>query len=153
MCPLTAAAPACCTSTGLLLVRLVVGAAFILHGWPKIQHPTDWMGEAGSSVPGALQATGAGIEFVGGILLAVGLVTRVAALLLAAQMVAALAMVHIPHGDPFVAMGRPSAELASVYLVVSLLVATTGPGAFSLDALIFGGCRSVRSPSAAGAGH
>jgi hypothetical protein len=47
-------------------------------------------------------------------------------------------LVHIPKGDPFVAVGRPSAELASVYLAFSLLVAATGPGAYSLDALLFG---------------
>src|SRR5436853_7804081 len=101
MNPLVAPAPAWATSTGLLLVRLVVGAAFIMHGLPKIQNPFGWMGEMGSSVPGILQATAAVIEFGGGILLALGLVTRVASLLLAAQMVAALAMVHIPQGDPF----------------------------------------------------
>jgi hypothetical protein len=31
-------------SVGLLLLRLVVGVAFVLHGWPKIQNPFGWMG-------------------------------------------------------------------------------------------------------------
>jgi uncharacterized membrane protein YphA (DoxX/SURF4 family) len=36
----------------LLFVRLVIGLAFILHGWPKIQNPMGWMNAmGGSSVP------------------------------------------------------------------------------------------------------
>jgi putative oxidoreductase len=91
-----------------------------------------------SAPPGILQASAAVIEVGGGFLLVLGLLTRVATLALAAQMVAALALVHIPHGDPFVAQGRPSAELACVYLAFALLLTATGAGAYSLDALIFG---------------
>jgi len=148
---LTASAPGWAVSVGLLAVRLVIGAAFILHGWPKIQHPLNWMG-MDNAVPSAIQAVAAVIEFVGGILLLAGFVTRITALALAAQMIAALALVHIPHGDPFVAVGHPSAELACAYLAVNLLIATTGPGMFSLDVLLFGRC-CVRSPSATEAGH
>ena len=39
---------------GLLVLRLVFGAAFMLHGWPKIQNATAWMGPE-APVPGALQ--------------------------------------------------------------------------------------------------
>jgi putative oxidoreductase len=150
MSPLIAPAPAWATSTGLLLVRLAVGIAFILHGLPKIQNPFGWMNAMGmdNAPPGILQATAAVIEFGGGILLAAGLFTRVAALLLAAQMVAALALVHIPHHDPFVAPGKPSAEPAVVYLAVSLAVAALGAGAYSLDAVLFGRER-MGSPSLA----
>lgn len=148
MSPLIAPAPAWATSTGLLLVRLVVGAAFVMHGLPKIQNPFGWMNGMENAPPGFLQAAAAVIEFGGGILLALGLLTRVTALLLAAQMVAALALVHIPHGDPFVAQGKPSAELASVYLAVSLAVAALGAGAYSLDAVLFDRERAA-SPSLA----
>jgi uncharacterized membrane protein YphA (DoxX/SURF4 family) len=40
------------TSVGLLLLRLVMGAAFLFHGWPKIQNAFGWMGP---SMPGVLQ--------------------------------------------------------------------------------------------------
>ena len=134
---LTARVPDRALSTGILLLRLMVGAAFILHGLPKIQHATTWMNEMPNAPPAFLQATGALIEVVGGILLMAGLFTRVATVLLACQMLAALALVHIPHGDPFVAMGRPSAELACVYLTVALLLTATGPGEWSFDAILF----------------
>jgi putative oxidoreductase len=72
---LTWPAPAWANAIGLLIVRLVVGGAFILHGWPKIQNATGWMGDA---VPGFLQATAAVIEVGGGALLALGLFARIA---------------------------------------------------------------------------
>ena len=138
MNPLIAPAPAWAVSTGLLLVRVVVGAAFVLHGWPKIQNPTGWMNAMGGDMPGFVQAIPAAFEFFGGILLALGLLTRVSAFALASVMVGALVLVHIPKGHPFVATGGPSAELAAVYLAFSLLIAATGPGAYSLDAVLFG---------------
>jgi putative oxidoreductase len=143
MSPLTAPAPMWATATGLLLVRFVVGAAFVMHGMPKIQNPFGWMNAMENAPPGFLQAIAAVFEFGGGILLALGLFTRCAALALASVMVGALALVHIPHGDPFVAVGKPSAELASVYLVVSLAVAALGAGAYSLDAVFFDRERAV----------
>jgi putative oxidoreductase len=97
--------------------------------------------------PGFMQALAAICEVGGGVLLALGLFTRVAALAIAAVMVGALALVHIPKGDPFVSPGGPSCEPASVYLVVMLLIAAVGAGAYSLDAMLFG--RKVTSPSTA----
>src|SRR5947209_7159862 len=134
--PATAGLPA---SLGLLVLRLVVGAAFVLHGWPKVQNPFGWMGPD-ASVPAAFQCLAALAEFGGGIALVLGLLTRLACLGIGGTMVGALAMVHLPAGHPFVGKpGGPSFELAAVYLacVVTLLLA--GPGRFSLDALLFGG--------------
>lgn len=122
----------------LLLLRLVMGVAFILHGRPKIQDPFGWMKERGSAVPPALQALAAVIEFGGGIALILGLLTRLAALGLVFQMIAALFLVHFPAKQPFVAPGKPNYELPLVYLVVALLLLAIGPGPLSLDAALFG---------------
>jgi putative oxidoreductase len=145
--------PGWAVSTAALLVRLAIGVAFILHGWPKLQNPTGWMDAMGmqNTPPGFLQAAAAVIEVAGGALLVLGLVTRIAALLLVAQMIGALVLVHIPRGDPFVSMVGPSAELAVAYLTISLLVVAVGPGAFSLDYMIFG--RPVMSPLTAEPGR
>jgi len=124
-------------AVGLLLVRLVVGLAFILHGWPKIQSPLAWMGPD-AQMPGFLQACAAVAEFGGGIALLLGVLTPLAALGLAITMAVATFMVHVPMQHSFVGKpGEPSFELSAVYLVVAIMFLLVGPGVFSLDALLF----------------
>src|SRR5437588_9073317 len=123
-------------SAGLLLLRLVVGAAFLFHGWPKIQHPFGWMGPD-APMPGVLQMLAALAEFGGGLLLILGLLTRLASLGIAGVMLVALATYHLPQGHPFVATTGPSFELAAVYLACAVLFLLLGPGRFSLDAVVF----------------
>lgn len=134
------------TSVGFLVVRVVVGTAFILHGWPKIQHAFDWMGPD-ANMPGVLQFLAALSEFGGGIALIFGLLTRLAALGIAITMGVAMGMVHIPAGHPFVPgpAGGPSWELAAVYFAVALLLLLAGPGRVSFDAAVFGPRPAVSS--------
>jgi putative oxidoreductase len=122
----------------LLLVRLICGIAFILHGMGKIQNPMQWMG-SDSPVPGALQLLAAVSEFGGGIALILGLLTRLAAFGIACTMVVAVIMHVFIKGDPFVSQtGGGSYELAAVFLSIALLILVGGPGRFSLDRKIFG---------------
>lgn len=127
----------------LLVVRVVMGVAFILHGWPKIQNPMGWMNAmGGEGVPSFLQALAALAEFGGGIALLLGLLTPLAALGIVCQMLGALFMVHFPMGHPFVAAtGGPSYELPLVYLALAILLLVRGPGRWSFDALLFGRTR------------
>ncbi len=126
-------------AAALLIVRVVMGVAFILHGWPKIQNPTGWMNAmGGQDVPSFLQALAALAEFGGGIALILGLLTPLAALGIVCQMLAALFLVHFPMGHPFVATGGPSYELPLVYLALAVLLLIVGPGRWSLDALLIG---------------
>jgi len=126
-------------AVGLLVLRLVMGAAFILHGWPKIQNAFHWMDPMPNVPipPPYLQALAALAEFGGGIGLILGFLTPLAALGIACNMVVAIGMVHGPHGDPFVRPGGPSFELPAVYLAAAILLLLVGPGMLSLDALLF----------------
>jgi len=128
---------------GLLLLRLVVGAAFLFHGWPKIQNPFGWMGPT-ATTPGWLQALAAVSEFGGGAAWIVGLLTPLAAFGILCTMATALHMHVVLRGDPFVGKGA-SYELALVYLTVAVLLLLAGPGRFALDALVFGRSATRRS--------
>jgi putative oxidoreductase len=124
-----------CVDVVLLLLRVVTGIAFILHGWGKIQAPMSWM--PGDSVPGIFQALAAISEFGGGIALIIGLVTPLASFGLFCTMIVAAIFHAVILGHPFVGQNG-SWELATVYAVISLLFIVAGPGRFSLDKVIFG---------------
>jgi len=125
-------------SAGLLLLRLVAGAAFLYHGYGKIQNPFGWMGpDAG--FPGIFQALAAVSEFGGGLAWMLGLLTPLASCGLACTMAVAVWMHAAVLHDPFVALqGGRSYELASVYLCVTVLLLLAGPGRFSVDRVAFG---------------
>lgn len=131
-------------AAALLVLRFIAGLAFMFHGWGKIQNPFGWMGE-NAFAPGFLQALAALAEFGGGLAWILGLLTPLASLGLASTMVVATYMHAVMKGDPFVSTGGGSYELAAVYLAISLVFLTVGPGKFSLDRKIFGG-----RPGAAG---
>ncbi|MCK6484085.1 MAG: DoxX family protein [Phycisphaerae bacterium] len=121
----------------LLLLRIVAGAAFALHGWPKIQKPFSWMGPD-AFAPGALQALAALSEFGGGIAWMLGLLTPLASLGIASTMAVAFWLHAVMKGDPFVSNGGASYELAAVYFCISVLLLVMGPGRVSLDRKLFG---------------
>lgn len=126
------------TDIALLLLRLFVGYAFIIHGWGKIQNPMGWM-PPDAPIPGFLQLLAAVSEFGGGIALILGLLTRLAALGLTITMAVAASFHLFGMGDPLIATGPgTSAEPATTYLFIALLFVLHGPGRFSLDRKIFG---------------
>jgi putative oxidoreductase len=123
-------------SVGLLALRLVVGMAFILHGWPKIQNPLHWMGDKVSPI---LQLCSALAEFGGGVALILGFLTPIAAAALAINMAFALLLVSFPQHQPFVGTAPGgSFELPLAYFAVMIALLATGAGAYSLDAMVFG---------------
>lgn len=127
---------------GLLLIRAVFGLSIAAHGGQKL---FGWFGGWGLSKTAAgfrplryraplLMALVASVsEVAGGVLFAVGLATPFAAFLMAAVMINAIATVHGAKGY-WLSNGGYEYNLA--ILTVALGVAATGPGHFSLDALI-----------------
>jgi putative oxidoreductase len=126
-------------STGLLVLRILCGVAFMLHGVGKIQNPFAWMGPT-ATIPGFFQGLAALSEFGGGLAWIVGLLTPLASLGLLCTMAVAVYFHAVVMGDPFVPSGpgQGSYELAAIFFCVSLLFILAGPGRYSLDRKIFG---------------
>ncbi len=129
-------------SIGLLILRLVVGLALAAHGTQKLFGWFGGYGLAGTAgfleqlgfVPGRRNALFAGLaETAGGLLLALGLATPVAAAMIVAVMVVAAVSVHLKHGFFVHNQGY---EYTLVLAIVALTIAFTGPGPISLDALL-----------------
>ncbi|UYQ91010.1 DoxX family protein [Chitinophaga horti] len=123
----------------LLILRVVVGIAFMYHGWGKIQQPLSWNSpESPLAIPAIFQLLAAVSEFGGGIALVLGLVTPIAAFGIAVTMAVAVYMHAVIFKQPFVDMaGGPSFELALVYLAIALVLMVIGPGKYSIDYRLF----------------
>ncbi|MBF4589350.1 DoxX family protein [Curtobacterium sp. VKM Ac-1395] len=125
------------TSIGLIVLRVVLGVVFIAHGAQKVGQgiPAVASGFSGMGVPFAEVAAPlvAGLELVGGALLVLGVATRVVAALLAVDMVVAGVLAH---GDAGFFAQQGGFEFVLVLAAGALAVALTGPGRFSLDAVV-----------------
>jgi putative oxidoreductase len=108
------------------ILRIIAGLLFACHGAQKL-----------FGVLGGTRVTGnnlmmlAGIiEFVGGLMIALGLLASIAAFIASGQMAVAYFMVHAKGGlFPIVNKG----ELAVIYCFVFLFIAARGSGPLSLD--------------------
>ncbi len=115
----------------LSLLRIVTGLVFVEHGAQKLFGLFGGIG-AHLAFPDLLWFAGV-IEFVGGLLILVGLFTRVAAFICAGEMGYAYFTAHAPHGFwPVVNHGEP----AVLYCFVFLYFVTAGGGPISLDHLL-----------------
>ncbi len=124
-------------SIAMLAFRIVVGTAFVFHGLPKIMTPFTWMTDMmGMDIPNVMQAIAALAEFGGGVALLLGFLTPLAAFGILVTMVGALFMVHFPQGHLFISMAQPSFELPLLYAISAFLIMMTGPGCFSIDAMM-----------------
>jgi putative oxidoreductase len=124
----------------LLAIRLYWGWQFAVNGWHKLHglaNLTSFFQSLGLPAPAFTATFVASFEFVGGILLALGLLSRIAALgifidmttaYLTADREAFTAFLSDPNkfvaGDPF------------IFWFVALIILIFGPGKFALDTLI-----------------
>jgi putative oxidoreductase len=117
-----------------LILRAACGVIFIVHGYGKLfSGMADFKAFVVSlGLPEILAWVAAGIEFFGGAALILGLLTRWAALGLAAVMVVAILKVHLPHG----LTGDQGYEYPLALLAISLSLMLVGGGPISLDALL-----------------
>ena|SRR5436305_918933 len=118
-------------NTVFCVTRLIVGLMFACHGGQKILNfPPGGHGMP----PGAIGLISAWIELGGGLLIAFGFLTRIAAFLAAGEMAVAYFMVHAKGGFfPIQNHGEP----AVLYCWFFLFVLCYGAGRWSIDAMVF----------------
>jgi putative oxidoreductase len=107
------------------VLRIVAGLLFLCHGGQKL---FGWFG--GDKVTDPMMVVAGVIEFAGGLLIAIGLFTSIAAFLASGEMASAYFMAHAPHSPiPLVNHG----ELAILYCFLFLYMAARGSGRLSVD--------------------
>jgi putative oxidoreductase len=108
-------------------LRIVTGFLFLWHGMQKL---FGFPGEMPPGVPGFIIWTAGPIELVGGVLVMIGLFTRVAAFLCSGLMAFAYWM---GHGMNALLPVQNQGELAALYCFAFLFIAARGPGIWSVD--------------------
>ncbi len=141
-----------CQSPLLLAIRLYWGWQFWLAGWGKITnipHVVEYFTNLGLPAPTFTAYFIAWLEAIGGVLLVLGLGSRLIALPLAIDMF--VAYVVADRDALFAIFSDPDKFTASssyTFLFASLLILIFGPGVFSLDHLI-AWYRKKRNPTEA----
>jgi len=129
-------------SVGLLLIRLFLGLGLAAHGYGKFfgEHGiagfTGFLKSLNVPSPEIAAYVSAGTELGGGILLAIGLLTRPIAVIVAFNMFVAAFTAH--KGSYFITNNPPGMEYALNLGIVFLAFVFTGAGRISLDRAFFG---------------
>jgi putative oxidoreductase len=127
----------------LLFVRVYWGLQLAQNGWGKLHHlprVAEYFSSLGLPAPGFTATFVASVEFLGGILLAVGLFSRFMGLVLSIDMLMAYIM-----GDReallsiFSNPGKFYAADPYTFLFAALLILIFGPGRYALDTLLLHG--------------
>ncbi|HEX2408960.1 MAG TPA: DoxX family protein [Nitrososphaeraceae archaeon] len=111
-----------------LPLRIIAGIGFMMHGLPKLldipgtQNSFTTMG-----LPPDLAIIIGLLEFIGGLAILLGILTRIAAGLLAIDMIGAILSVKLSKG--FIG----GYELDLLYLAIMISLMITGPGSFSIE--------------------
>ncbi|WP_449539774.1 DoxX family protein [Ferdinandcohnia sp. Marseille-Q9671] len=133
---------------GTLIIRVVLGITFFIHGFVKfqggIENTVGWFESIG--LPGILAYVVAIIELVGGIMLVLGLFSRAISVLFALVMVGAIVKAKLSLG--FLGNGQMAGyELDVALLAMAVFLVISGSKALAFDQLIFKGKESTTSSS------
>lgn len=118
----------------VLFLRLGIAVVFVYHGYHKlwgsgVQRSIDHFALLGMPMPAFASYAIAGVEFFGGIMVGLGLLTRQASLALALTLLISLAVVH--RHSTFGEM-----EQVVQLLLLSLAALFSGSGSWSLENLV-----------------
>lgn len=126
------------------ILRIVAGLLFMMHGTQKL---FGWPGGGDTVELASLMGLAGIIEFVGGLMIAFGLLTSWAAFIASGEMAVAYFMAHAPQDIwPIINKG----ELAVLYCFLFLYMAARGSGIWSIDAATG---RAIRSETAKDQGY
>ena len=113
-------------------MRLVLGAVMIAHGYPKVTgFPHFQSMITGMGLPGWLAYVSAAAEFLGGILVVLGLFTRCAAFAILVDLIVAIWKVHWKVG----LRGNGGYEFPLSVAAIAFALIFFGGGPISLDSL------------------
>ncbi|MEH7081879.1 DoxX family protein [Neobacillus drentensis] len=123
-----------------LLIRVVLGITFFVHGLVKfqggIENIVGWFDSIG--LPGFLAYGVATVEMIGGAALVLGLGSQIVSALLSLLMIGAIVKVKLAVG--FLGNGQMAGyELDLAFLAMAIFIAINGSKMFALDQLIFKG--------------
>ncbi len=126
---------------GLTILRIVVGVVFAAHGAQKLfvfhfAGVAGFFGQAGIPLPSVSAVIVTLVEFLGGIALILGLLTRLAAAFNAIDMIVAILAVHLKNGF-FLSPPHMGFEYALTLLGATLCLVLAGGGAAAVDSLLF----------------
>jgi len=124
----------------LLAVRLYWGWQLVQSGWGKLHHlqnVTEYFTTLNLPMPAQMALAISCLEFFGGIFLALGLLSRLTALVLTVNMIMAYVIgdreaLHSIFSDP----DKFYAAAPYVFLIASLIILIFGPGKICLDTLL-----------------
>lgn len=121
--------------TGKLLLRLTLGLLILLHGVSKITGGVSGIVGmvAKSGLPGELGYLVYVGEVIAPLLLVIGLWTRIAALLVVADMLVAVALVHTKDLLVLSSSGGWALELQGMFFFTALAIALLGPGRYAVS--------------------
>jgi putative oxidoreductase len=130
------------TNLALLFLRLVVGILFVGHGTQKafgwfggvgFKGMTGWLASMGIKPAPVHAALAASFETLGGLLLLFGVETWLGAAMIVAVMLVAIKTVHLAKG---VWNTNGGYEYPLTLIAIAAVLAATGPGAYTLPALL-----------------
>lgn len=124
---------------GITVLRVVVGVVFLMHGGQKLfvwgfANVAAFMGQVGIPLPLLAAVVVTLVEFVGGLALVLGALTRAAAALLAVNMCVAIVTVHLSAGF----FSPEGVEFPLTLLAANVALVLLGSGGPSVDRLLWG---------------
>lgn len=138
------------TDIGLMFIRLVVGAVFLYHGSQKLFGMFDgpgldgfaqYLGQLRIPMANIAALVSGAVEFVGGLLVLLGLFVRIATIPMVINMLVAVLVVH----RGAFAVSKGGMEYALTMALVLLGLFFTGPGAVSVSGMLRGRSASAAS--------